>query len=303
MVAQSPVREIVTQAVAAPYEPVPRFRNGYLVTFRGRGPFNAFSAFAPDGSHAYDKVVEIPGNGASTPSIADVDFDTSGKAAVAVSATGGTSCMTHGLLVLDSAGGMVRFIDTGCFVATHVAIAADHTIWTMGFERDAYSTDETRQDYSIVRQFSFEGKQLNGFLPRSTFPLKTAPGAGGGDTLILTTPDRVGLIARSGPSGAREWIELDLKGATVQRISLEGTRHPFAAFTADDHLYLQGNGTASLQTVDAATQSLKSVPGQSATLMGSDGNRLVFRDSRLGAIQLQWFEQPVASGTASVEAH
>ena len=201
VLAESPVRETSTQAVTAPGEPVPYFRHRYLVVFRGIGPHSEFSAFAPDGKLAFDKFIELPGGGSQS-SVGDVDFDADGNAAVAAAAIGSTPCMLHGVLLLDRTGRQTRFIDTGCYVAAHVAIAPDHSIWTLGWQRDSGGTEEDQKDYMIVRHFDYDGMQLSASLPRWSFPKGHAPGSAGGEAQIEVTPDRVGVLVYSGRTSA-----------------------------------------------------------------------------------------------------
>jgi hypothetical protein len=282
--ASQPVRETVTQAVAAGRQRLVQFRHGYLVAFPN-GPAYSFSAFAPDGGLAFHKVIELPGGG-SQASAADVDFDADGTAAVAVSAIGSTSCMSHGVLLLDHTGRDIRFIDTGCYIPCHIAVAPDHSIWTLGWE--------DKQDYMMVRQF-VDGKPAGGFLARSLFPKGLSPGCWADELRIVVTPDRVGVLVFSGNESAkREWVELDLKGRVVERLRIDNVVSSPAkvAFTDDDHVYLQGNGAGGLFTLDAALHTWKPVPNQGAGLTGADGKDLVYRKACCGPIQLQWFHQP-----------
>jgi hypothetical protein len=64
-----------------------------------------------------------------------------------------------------------------------------------------------------------------------------------------------------------------------------------AAFTADNHVYLAGY-KGELYTLDPASQTWKSIRRQGAILMGAEGNTLVYMQSGIGPIQLQWFDQP-----------
>lgn len=103
--ASQPVRETFTQAVTARNQRIAKFRHGYLVALEpGNGPANGISAFAPDGTLAFEKVVELP-SGGSHSSVADVDFDADGNGAVAASAFGTTPCMLHGVLLWIAPGG------------------------------------------------------------------------------------------------------------------------------------------------------------------------------------------------------
>jgi hypothetical protein len=258
MLAATPVREVLTQAIYAGGVRVSEFRHGYLVTFPpGDGPTTGFSAFDPDGKLAYDKLIELPGGGSHS-SVVDIDFDADGNAAVAASATGSTPCNLHGLLLLDRTGRQTRFIDTGCYVIFHIAIAPDHSIWTLGYQRDSGGTEEIQEDYMIVRQFTLDGKQTSAFLPRSSFPKGRVPGTG---PRIEATPDRVGVLAYSGNMGPdREWVELDMSGKIVERLPVDGAmKSPTSvAFTADDHVYLYGG--RQLFTLDTASHAWKPIP-------------------------------------------
>jgi hypothetical protein len=292
---QTPVRETLTQAMSAANQPIAEFRHRYLVALEPAiGPFNGFSAFAPDGRLAFDKVIELPGGGSQS-SVNDVDFDANGNAAVAASAFGSTPCMLHGVLLLDATGRQTSFIDTGCYVATHIAIAPDHSIWTLGWQRDSGSTEEDREEYMIVRRFTFDGKQVSAFLPRSSFPKGLPPGAAGGELTIEVTPDRVGVLVYSGRVGTdREWVELDWNGRIIERLRIDSAVQSPAsvAFTADDHVYLQGACHQELFTLDSSSHALRRIPDQGAILMGADGNDLVYQQSDWGPIQLQWFNRP-----------
>jgi hypothetical protein len=86
---------------------------------------------------------------------------------------------------------------------------------------------------------------------------------------------------------------LDLNGNIVERLRVDSVRSPTQfAFTADNHVYFQGEGSGPLFTLDNASHALKSVPNQSTNLMGADGNDLVYKEGCCGEIQLQWFNQP-----------
>jgi hypothetical protein len=223
------------------------------------------------------------------------DLDADGNAAVAAHAPGSGGCMLHVVLLLDRTGRQTGLINTGCFVVCHVAMGADHSIWTLGWQRARGSTEEDWEDYMIVRRFTSDGKQVSAFLPRSLFPKGLEPGAPGGDLGIQVTPDRVGVLVYAGTIGTkREWVELDLNGKIVERLRVDNVRSPtLFAFTADNHVYFQGEGGGGpLFTLDNASHALKSVPKQAAGLMGADENDLVYREGCCGAVQLQWFSQP-----------
>jgi hypothetical protein len=66
--------------------------------------------------------------------VRDVDFDSDGNAAVAVSARGGSSGIISGIVRLDRGGQQTSYIDTGRYLPTHVATAPDGSIWTIGWQ-------------------------------------------------------------------------------------------------------------------------------------------------------------------------
>ena len=170
--AEQPVRELTTQAVPFANSIVPLFRHGYLILFPPGGGHGAslstskygFTTYSPDGHLAYQKTLQVPGG--SEPVVRDVDFDADGNAAVGTSALGASGFLS-GILLLDRTGGDTGFINTGRYFPARIAIAPDHSIWTLGWQRDALSAFPDRQDYKIVRHFSADGKELNAYLPRS----------------------------------------------------------------------------------------------------------------------------------------
>ena len=306
--AEQPVRELTTRAVPFTDSVIPLFRHGYLILFPPGGVngtplasiMYGFSAYGPEGYFAYQEILEVPGG--SEPVVRDVDFDSSGSAAVGVSARTGASGIISGILLLDRGGRQTRFIDTGRYLPDHLGIAPDGSIWTLGWQRDAVSTVEglvrpDREDYMIVRHFSADGKQLNAYLPRSSFPRGLEPGGAGLGVLIGVSQDRVGIVASSGKTSANaEWVELDWNGNVLERSRIDDVlRAVSLALTADDHVYLQGPKWGQVYTLDHASHTWKSLQQGVGMLMGADGNNLVYRgENNTGPILLQWFNQPAA---------
>jgi hypothetical protein len=255
--------------------------------------FFAFYPYGPDGKLAYDGTIEVPGG--IQPIVRDVDFDSEGRAAVAVSATGGASGFLHGILLLDRAGRQTRFVNTGFYVPAHIAAASDYSIWTLGWQMDpTHPPFPVRPDYMIVRHMAPDGTELGAYLPRSLFPAGIEPGISGAGPQIAVTGDRVGILAYSGKTGAHsEWVELDLNGNVLLRSRTDDltSRVDAVAFTADDHVYLSGN-RGEFYTLDHSSNKWVSVQRQGEVLLGVDGTRLVYRQRAMRPIQLQWFDQP-----------
>ena len=301
LAAEQPVRELSTRAMPFGNSPVPLFRHGYVVTFppgAAQGsPISSimygFSAYAPDGSFAFSKNIEVPDG--REPVVRDVDFDADGNAVVAATARGGPSGSLFGLLLLDRTGRQTGFIDTGRYSPAHIAVAPDRSIWTLGWQMDpSHPPYPERQDYMIVRHLSADGKELSGCLPRSSFPAGLEPGLSGAGVHIEVTQDRVGVLASSGQTSANaEWIELDLNGNLLNRTRVDNMVRNvhLAAFTADDHAYLSDR-SGHVYTLDGASHTWKAIQKQSAVFMGADGQNLVYIESYEGPLQLQWFNQP-----------
>ena len=195
---EQPVRELSTQAIPFARSIVPLFRHGYLVLFPPGGGSGVsastvmygFYAYGPDAHFAYQRNIELPGG--SQPMVHDVDFDADGNAAVAAVALGGPSGFLSGILLLDRTGQETGFIDTGRYTPAKIAIAPDHSIWALGWQRDADKPRSTdRQDYGIVRHFSADGKKVQAYLLRSSFPAGLEPG-GPGPRFTLKSP-KIGL--------------------------------------------------------------------------------------------------------------
>jgi hypothetical protein len=255
--------------------------------------FFAFYPYGPDGKLAYDGMIEVPGG--IEPIVRDVDFDGEGRAAVAVSATGGASGFLHGILLLDRAGRQTRFINTGFYAPAHIAVASDHSIWTLGWQMDPdHPPFPVRPDYMIIRHMAPDGTEVGAYLPRSLFPAGLEPGMGGAEPQIAVTGDRVGILVYSGKTLAQsEWVEMDLNGNVLRRSRTDDltSQVDVVAFTADDHVYLSGN-RGELYTLDDSSSKWVSVPRQGDMLVGADGTRLVYRQRVPRPIQLQWFERP-----------
>ncbi len=300
---EQPVRELSTQIISFPRSRVPLFRHGYLILFPPGGAngvsastvMYGFYAYGPDGHFVYQKSIELPGG--SEPVVGDVDFDADGNAAVGASALGGPSGFVSGILLLDGTGRETGFIDTGRYTPTRIAIAPDHSIWALGWQRDADKPPlPDRQDYGIVRHFSTDGKQVRAYLPRASFPAGLEPGGPGPEVHIEVTQDRVGIFAYSGPTGASaEWVELGLNGTVLDRFRIDDAVRgvALAAFTADDHVYL-ASASGAVYTLDHALHTWKRIPRQAVNyLMGADGNSLVYSGRKNSEpILLQWFNQP-----------
>ncbi len=294
--ADAPVRELTTQAAPFPHSQVPVFRHGYLITFPPLGRSGAsawlslygFSAWAPDGSLAYQASIEVPDGSQSI--VEDMDFNADGSAVVAATALGSQSKLLAGLLFLDRTGRDTGFNSTSPYFPGHIAIAPDGSIWTLGWQNN-------HQDYRIVRHFSSEGTELKAFLPRSSFPPGLEPGTGGAGPEIAVTGDRVDVLVCSGMQcPGMEWVELDWNGNVLDRIRTDDqVPDPVRLAVTDDHRVFLSGRENELYELDRAAHMWKLVWQTGPMLMGADGNNLVFEKARSGRsapIALQWFHAP-----------
>jgi hypothetical protein len=172
-------------------------------------------------------------------------------------------------------------------VVQRLGVAPDHSIWTVGYQFDSETGKLAKQDYSMVRRFTFEGKQAAVSLPRSFVK------AAWSELQIEATADRVGVLLCTGSTCANpEWIELDQAGRVLERLRIVNIVEPVQiVFTADDHVYAQGGGRGPLFSFDSASNSMKPVAKPDATLMGADGSSLVYRKTLSPNVDLVWVRQ------------
>jgi len=279
-VAETPIRELETGLIGAGGMRIPEYRHGYLVGYNGVGPFHGFTTHAPNGVLAVQKYID------TYPSIGDVEIDRDGSIIVGVS---------NGMLLFDPTGKQIGFIDTGRFVPSHINSAPDHSIWVFGWQRDQFLNGAAASDYMMLRQYSRSGNLEKSFLPRTLFPAGLEPGGSSGDIKLHVTKDRIGMAATSGKSGdSREWLELDFSGNVLKRLHLDPiVRGPLSvAFTEDNHAYVQSAGAGPIFTVDESGKAWKLVANHKGSLMGADGNSLVYRNNNTSIVRLQWYAQP-----------
>ncbi|HVN06314.1 MAG TPA: hypothetical protein VMT86_17955 [Bryobacteraceae bacterium] len=95
--------------------------------------------------------------------------------------------------------------------AEAVTFGPDGTIWTAGIEN--HDDPGTRQDYLILRRFDITGKQVGGAVPRSEFPVRSAPTAA---SVLVSSKDRVGWFS---PFGQR-YMEFTAGGKELAAYAL-----------------------------------------------------------------------------------
>jgi hypothetical protein len=180
--AQIPVREMVYPgAMTAPYQVVPTYDKGHLLYLHLP---NRLEVFRPDGKLAFNPELPCPGSGAC--SVAGAAVNSHGHIAVSLCYSR-QSARACGIRILSSEGRETRFIETGQYVPLAVCFDQDDNLWSLGWQSDAHTDDEERQDYSLVHKFSRDGKEIGRYLPRRLWSDRMAqPGMMNGVTGICT---------------------------------------------------------------------------------------------------------------------
>lgn len=291
LAANDPIREVTSQAMRVGNQLVPAFYKGYIYWVGLNGNDDAVTIYAPDGHLA---LVFVDQNGP----VDGIAVDSDGTIAVAWG-----SIKAGGIDFLDSSAALTKTVQTGRYLAAHLAFAADHSLWTFGWQRDAADPERAdRQDYLMVRKYLPGGKEAGAYLPRSLFPPGLEPGGASwqASSTISVAGDRVGLWAMSGKDSEHmEWVEVDLNGNLLGRWRLD----PFyaqtrMAFTTDGHLFVQSREPQApvlqLCALDRASSTWHTIEAPPmGRLEGADGNALVFSDFvKPGPMHLSWYPHP-----------
>jgi hypothetical protein len=307
LAAGAPIREVQSECPAVANQPVCQFRNGYMFQF-DTVVNRVIRVYAPDGRFTVNLPLQLPGASVSWPR--DVAVDSDGT--FVAGAFGGEGDVRHpgqfGVAMFDANGIQTAVIDTKNFSPNHVTIAADHSIWVMGSQ--ARGPGEPRQDYMILRKYTRDGKPAGSYLPRSTFPAGLEPGEASAPATLMAAGNRIAVVAFSGKVGnLLELIELDTDGNVLGRMRSDNQNGMNYALTTDGHFFGFGHRSAELLLFDVAAGTLTSmdVPPSVGSLMGGDGENLVYRiRGEEGQTKAGWFNQPAvpavansASGTTS----
>ena len=163
-----------------------------------------------------------------------------------------------------------------------VCFAPDHSIWSTGKLARQSLTD--KPEFFILRHFSFDGKELGAFLPRSSFDDDGEPAAAIiGTSGLGVANNRIGALLAYGRSKAL-WVEADLNGKEIGRWRADIDGQP-AAFTPSGAIYAQEVGRISV--LDHVTGKWNPASIQSdGFLVAADGEALVFMIR--GTPSLRW---------------
>ena len=296
--AQTARREAVyAGAVTFGGQVVPLFANGYLIYLRRP---NRIQVFRPDTQLAFEYDVPCPLQ-TTICSVASVAVARNGVIALGIGYTT-TSGYASGVRFLDQAGNEIRFVSTDRYVPRQLTFDNDGDLWSIGWERDEQINDmPSKGIYNVVRKYSPEGTLKGEFLPRSLWTTKQGPELGGrGYWTMYAAADRVGALFSENASGETpEWVEWDLNGAVLRRVSLVGMRRlESRAFDSKGRLYAQfpvegHGGQTELRVLDRGGGKWipvrTNLPDQmTGFLLGAAGDELVYRVNRGGNVHLVW---------------
>jgi hypothetical protein len=287
-----PVREVSSPALVG-HGRDRGFYNGYLYSAGLGGRRDSMTLFAPDG-----QVVATLVASKSKAVIESIAVDSDGTLAVA------WRDPSQGIDIRSPNGSLIRTIDTAGYVAAHLSFGGDHSLWALGWQRDAVDPARPAADYAILRKYSIEGKQTGEYLKRSLFKPGLEPGIVGWQRRGITvTDDRVGVEAFSGTSGIQEeWVELDLNGNVTGRWALDPHDvyvFPGVVLTSDNQAYVRRAGEAGgyrLFRLNRGLSNWEPVETGDGDLYGSDGRELVFGrpDGAKAKLHMNWYPQPAA---------
>lgn len=270
---------------------IPKFDRGYLLTIEGDCQL---AVFGPDGKLAFRQTLSGPGGEPCSFLSAAADRDGLIAVSIRYSSSAG---YRGGMVLMDRVGRRTSFLETGRYLPNHVCFDREHSIWSIGWQRDDMQNTEDPEDYPIVRRYSLAGRETGAFLPRSMWPRKAFPGSSSrGYWTIAAADDRIGAIVNEALADVEEWIEWDLKGNLLSRTKLSGRLDGGRAFTSDGQLYArnitrQPGHQLDLVALDRKTGSWtfkRQLPEGSGFLLGADGRDLVFAPSTIGPYRVVW---------------
>jgi len=292
--AENPIKEISARAIID--RRMPSFRNGYLYVV---DPNHIVTIFGPDGNQLTPIV--ITGKGHGHVSIQAVGVDTDGTLAISWS-----DSPDAGIDFRDRYGNLLRTMDTGTFIASDLGFGEGHTLWAVGYQRDAVKPDrEETKDYATVRKYSADGSALGAYLPKSMFAEGLPPGGQKPVRGITIAHDRVGVELFSGHvSTEQEWVELDLDGNLKGRWKLERmSSGQGVAFTSDGQAYVErfdrSTKTRSVLRLNHGTGAWEQVTSPGGYLYGAEGTSLVYGRWPDAVMHLSWYAQPQAVVTTA----
>ena len=289
LAALSTVRQLVYPGADFGSRPIPKFDKGYLLFL---GLSCNLTVHAPSGNLLFSKDLTPCGG------LTDAAVDTDGTFAVSLSylsPVGNAGAIAR----LDAAGRQTAFIETKRYLASGVGFDAKHTLWAIGWQRDEIRRDEgDTKDYMLVRRYSRAGVETGAFIPRSLWETTGEPaGVVLGHWHMAFAKDHVGAWVYPHYSHRTpQWVEWDLDGNLIARISIPDSVDGCSAFTSSGRLYTvlwdPKHKVSNLAVLERATRAWRVLAERNETLLGADGEDLVFTKNTGGPIELVWVRAP-----------
>lgn len=294
--------------VFQPGENLPDFANGYLISWTSYSSAkDATNVVLWGRDGMVERSARIWLDDAKRMYVAHAAATDAGNVVVAGHAELRTSDVLYFVAKTDLNGEITEVVRTNPFVPMLVCMAPDGSAWSLG--RDL-GKDQAREDYGLLRQYSFRAGQVRELLQRRSFGPGESPVRGRLSAFLRCTKDRVDAYVNS----THEYFEILESGNTVRRFRVEppqfGTRRIEAlAVLSDGSAFstIRGRGDQprrvyELQCDDEKlTASWVPVPGAGhppeegfvrppyGMLFGAEGNSLVL-SSKNG---LAWVEAQI----------
>ncbi|MCC6294591.1 MAG: hypothetical protein IT164_18205 [Bryobacterales bacterium] len=234
------------------------------------------------GKRLWTAKVAIPG--AARASVFPVTIWPDGSVAAGGGGVSADGARTAFLAFISPTGEMTRLVCTAPFVAQHLTVAQDGSLWAFG--RVFSDWGETKdKPHMMVRKYARDGSELAAVLPRAAFPDWPHPSK---EAVMAGWKDRVGFVTMDG-----EWVEISTEtGEQVFRRKLaqpKAFRLHGAAYGPEGGLYLSGTARDAankavqvLARLDRAsgswadvTPSSKGTPFSGLTIVGAEGDSVV----------------------------
>ena len=242
----------------------PGFDNGHLIIYDTNG---RITLRPPNGAPAITVSAGEPVAGVP---MSNAAVDTDGSIATTVNRGS-----VWGIVLFRPDGRQERFIETTPFAPTAIRFGPDHTLWTAVYRPNPTRTPEP--DYAIVRNYSRDGRLLNGYLPRNLFDTGAPLTSGNfGMTLLHVAGGRIGILLDPTTHGRKpQWLEMDMAGQVTGRWDL--VEYIAFALTPSGSVYGSDGPGTGFAVFDRTTKKWNpvSIPSRGRPV-GVEGDQLVF---------------------------
>lgn len=281
----------------APNTTIPTVDKGYVLVAQKQSC--NLTVFRPSGQLAFTTTLKGPAG--QDCSIWAMAVDTDGSVAAAITYAQSPSAAAA-VAITNPEGMQTSYIPTSRYNPTQITFDRDHTVWTLGWQRDEVKLDtEDSRDYDVARHFERGGKLLGSFLKRSTWARNATPFSQGlGYWNMTAGQDRIAAFLPGTRERASEWIEWSRHGQLLTRIQVEQQMRLGRALVKSDRVFGCWTGdTTDPQPACGEYNRTKgtwtpiSIPFKHGMLFGSDGENLLFADGDVaGSLALKPMAPP-----------